>query len=106
VSTESRTTARTLSGLEGPKHGLRALVSSRADLPAEYSELAGIADAVSSFELVGGNKLEDLHNGEEAYPAMLQEIDRAEHHVLLSSYIFEITASCSSPMAGLPLPLA
>jgi len=84
-----RTTARTLSGLEGPDGRLREFASSHADLPSEYSELAGIAAAVSNFDLVGGNKLEILHNGEEAYPAMLEEIDRAEHHVLLTSYIFE-----------------
>jgi cardiolipin synthase len=63
--------------------------ASGVDLPLEFSELAGISDAVSSFELTGGNDIIMLHNGEQAYPAMLREIDAAKSHVFLSTYIFE-----------------
>ncbi len=39
--------------------------------------------------MTAGNRIEVLHNGEQAYPAMLREIDAAENHVFLSTYIFE-----------------
>jgi cardiolipin synthase len=60
-----------------------------AELPLEFSELAGISNAVSSFDLTAGSGIEMLHNGEQAYPAMLREINAAESHVFLSTYIFE-----------------
>ena len=61
----------------------------RTDLPSEFSELAGIAGAVTLFELTAGNRIEVLHNGERAYPAMLESIDSATGHIFLSTYIFE-----------------
>jgi cardiolipin synthase len=60
-----------------------------ADLPSEFSELAGIASAVSLYELTAGNRIEMLQNGEQAYPAMLEAIDAATSHIFLSTYIFE-----------------
>jgi cardiolipin synthase len=60
-----------------------------ADLPPEFSELAGIARAVSTYELTAGNRIEVLHNGEQAFPAMLRDIEAATDHVFLSTYIFE-----------------
>lgn len=45
------------------------------------SHLTGIA-------LVGGNQITPLHNGDEAYPAMLEAIDQARDHVYLGTYIF------------------
>jgi cardiolipin synthase len=59
------------------------------DLPPEFSELAGIGDAVSRFERTEGNSVEILHNGEQAYPAMLEAINLATRHVFFSTYIFE-----------------
>ena len=61
----------------------------RADLPSEFSELAGIAGAVSLFGMTGGNRIEVLQNGERAFPAMLEAIDAATGHIFLSTYIFE-----------------
>ncbi len=84
-----RMRARALPGLDGPHIRRQSTDSSKTGLPVEFSELAGIADAVSSFDLVAGNNVEVLHNGEQAYPAMLREIDAAHHHVFLSTYIFE-----------------
>ncbi len=84
-----RTKAQVLPRLRRP-HGRQQPTSvSTADLPLEFSELAGISDAVSSFDLTGGNSIAMLHNGENAYPAMLREIDSATDHVFLSTYIFE-----------------
>ena len=84
-----RTKARTLPGLNRRRDRQRSITASVEDLPLEFSELAGISNAVSSFDLTGGNGIEMLHNGEQAYPAMLREIASAESHVFLSTYIFE-----------------
>ena len=51
--------------------------------------LAQLADAVSEKPLVGGNRIELLCNGEQAYPAMLKAINSASHSLLLATYIFE-----------------
>jgi cardiolipin synthase len=88
-----RMRARALPGLESPHPGRQSNDPSKTSLPLEFSELAGIADAVSNFDLVGGNSVEVLHNGEQAFPAMLREIDAARHHVFLSTYIFETNAT-------------
>ena len=52
-------------------------------------ELARISDAVTRRPLVGHNRIEIFHNGEQAYPAMLEAIDGAEQTIFLSTYIFE-----------------
>ncbi|BAU56451.1 cardiolipin synthase [Halorhodospira halochloris] len=59
----------------------------------EYAEQVRISDAVTGRKLETGNRLQVLHNGEQAYPAMLNAIDAAERTVFLSSYIFENNAS-------------
>ena len=55
----------------------------------EYRTLARRSRSVSSHPLVGGNEVEILFNGEQAYPAMLEAIANAQSHVLLSTYIFD-----------------
>ncbi|MDI3259986.1 MAG: phospholipase D-like domain-containing protein [Sinobacteraceae bacterium] len=54
----------------------------------ELSELVRIGDAVTGRPLVGGNRIVPLHNGEQAYPAMLEAIDRARHTVDFATYLF------------------
>jgi phosphatidylserine/phosphatidylglycerophosphate/cardiolipin synthase-like enzyme len=54
-----------------------------------FCELARISDAVTLQPLVGGNRIETLHNGEQAYPAMLEAIEAAEHTLFLTTYIFD-----------------
>jgi cardiolipin synthase len=88
-----RTRAKTLPISSHPGGRRRTTVDRGVDLPLEFSELARISSAVSRFELTAGNAVEMLHNGEDAYPAMLREIDAAESHVLLSTYIFETNRS-------------
>lgn len=39
------------------------------------------------FPLLGGNRLDLLQNGDEAYPAMLEAIHSARHHIHLQSFI-------------------
>jgi cardiolipin synthase len=48
-----------------------------------------VSDRVTSRPLIAGNKVEILHNGEQAYPAMLAAIDGAVKQVLLITYLFE-----------------
>jgi cardiolipin synthase len=58
-------------------------------VPPPLATLARLADAVSERALIGGNRIELLCNGEQAYPAMLRAIDSANHSLLLATYIFE-----------------
>ena len=52
-------------------------------------ELRKLADRVVSTPLVSGNRLTPLANGDNAYPAMLAEIEGARHSITLSTYIFD-----------------
>jgi cardiolipin synthase len=54
-----------------------------------FSDLRNLVDAVTRRELVDGNRITPLYNGEQAYPAMLDAIRNARESVCLSSYIFE-----------------
>ncbi|MEM7356465.1 MAG: PLDc N-terminal domain-containing protein, partial [Acidobacteriota bacterium] len=64
-----------------------------SQLPPELSELARVSQAVTGLPLSGGNRIEALHNGEEAYPAMLAAIDGAQKTLYLVTYIFESNAT-------------
>ena len=57
--------------------------------PEEVSELARIGRTVTRRSLVGGNRITPLHNGEEAYPAMLEAMEQAQTCIWLMSYIFD-----------------
>jgi cardiolipin synthase len=52
-------------------------------------ELRSLADQVVSSPLIAGNSLTPLHNGDQAYPAMLEAIAGARSSVHLSTYIFD-----------------
>src|SRR5687768_3318677 len=59
--------------------------------PQPDPRLAGLArltERLSSRQLLGGNSIEPLQNGDEAYPAMLAAIDGATTSIALCSYIF------------------
>ncbi len=53
------------------------------------SSLAVLGETLSGAKLLGGNAVDVLQCGEEAYPAMLAAIDDASQQVLLSTYIFD-----------------
>jgi cardiolipin synthase len=58
----------------------------------DYPNLVGLANAgqaLTGRDLVPGNRCEPLIDGDEAYPAMIEAIDAAEHSVALLSYIFD-----------------
>lgn len=59
------------------------------DLPASFTELARSGRALSRHALVHGNQVEPLFNGEQAYPAMLEAISKARHHICLTTYLLD-----------------
>ena len=94
IQTRARKLARRLrssptSGHEPAAPARRPRFDATADLPAEYSELARIATALSANALLGGNRIEPLYNGEQAFPAMLATISNAVSTLYLSTYILD-----------------
>lgn len=59
------------------------------DLPATFTELARSGRALSRHALVGGNAVEALFNGGQAYPAMLKAIEQARSYICLTTYILD-----------------
>ena len=60
-----------------------------AGLGSELRPFARVSGRVATQPIVAGNQVLTLHNGDEAYPAMLAAIASAERRILLCSYIFE-----------------
>lgn len=58
-------------------------------LGGDLGKLLAVAQAVTHRPLVSGNRLELLHDGEQAYPAMRAAIDGATTSVHLCTYIFD-----------------
>lgn len=58
------------------------------DLPLELVHLARPGKHITGRALIGDNVLTPLHNGETAYPVMLDAIGKARQSVYLSSFIF------------------
>lgn len=50
--------------------------------------MANLGHTLTQAPLTKGNSVTPFHNGDEAYPAMIEAIDKARNHVFLSSYIF------------------
>jgi cardiolipin synthase len=81
--------------MEGDKTtGLITYWKTRRDRPVPppenetAREIDRAMDAICpGFPLVGGNRIKLLVTGDEAYPAMLEAINAAEHHIHLQSFI-------------------
>jgi len=58
-------------------------------VPRDLSRIVRVSQAVTRRPIVGGNQVQMLHNGEEAYPSMLEVIENAESSIFLATYIFE-----------------
>jgi len=58
-------------------------------LPQQWHSSIMSGYAIHPVNLVANNRVEPLINGDTAYPAMIQSIDCAKHHIVLSSYIFD-----------------
>jgi cardiolipin synthase A/B len=54
-----------------------------------FAEQLRIVDALTRRPLAGGNHIEPLHNGELAFPRMLDAIAQARSSVWLATYIFQ-----------------
>jgi cardiolipin synthase len=67
-------------------------VEHRDELTVRHPNLPGLASvgrSITGRPILPGNRIEPLINGDEAYPAMLDSINQAEHSVALLSYIFD-----------------
>jgi len=69
--------------------GRRPVVESGPALAPEIKRLGRIGSQLSSHRLLGGNRIDALENGDQAYPAMIEAIASAERSVFLISYIFD-----------------
>jgi cardiolipin synthase A/B len=58
-------------------------------VPPAVRPLATLVGALAGEDLTGGNGVDVLVNGDEAYPAMLAAIDGAVRSVALATYIFD-----------------
>lgn len=79
-------------GMFGAEHAqdLRNFPDQSAQaIPMWLEEVARTADRLTRLPLLGGNRLKVLHNGDEAYPRMLEAIAQAQHSIALATYIFD-----------------
>ncbi len=53
------------------------------------NELRILSERIVTTPLTAGNRLVAYHNGDEAYPAMLEALAAARHSIHLSTYIFD-----------------
>ncbi|HDH06650.1 MAG TPA: cardiolipin synthase [Nitrospirae bacterium] len=58
-------------------------------LQDQFAALSGLVEKIVSMPLLHGNRITPLVNGDEAFPAMIKAIDKAERSVALSTYIFD-----------------
>jgi cardiolipin synthase len=87
-------------GAEAAEEGLAPAIPPSA-VPVAFQPIANLSDRITRQPLLGGNRVEPLSNGEEAYPAMLAAIQRARQSVYLSTYIFETNATGRQFIAAL-----
>ncbi len=64
-------------------------VDDEAEQVGYLRDMRRISDRVTRLPLLAGNSVAPLHNGENAYPAMLDAIDSAKRSITLASYIFD-----------------
>lgn len=74
--------------LPGPDR-TSALAQALSDHGRHLLVLRDLGDRLAGAPLVQGNTVTPLEGGDAAFPVMIEAIDRAEHTVALSSYIFD-----------------
>lgn len=84
------TRGRRLRGLSQQRVG----ISPPHDQHLPLTQLQRLGGAVSGLPLLGGNAVQPLRDGDQAYPAMLAAIDTATERVWLASYIFDTGGWC------------
>ncbi|HLU64939.1 MAG TPA: phospholipase D-like domain-containing protein [Kofleriaceae bacterium] len=72
------------------ERAIASLADQHPEKAEELRQLLQIAERVTRRPLMGGNLVEPLYNGEQAYPAMLEAIEQARSYVYLSTYIFNV----------------
>ncbi|MDR2054848.1 MAG: phospholipase D-like domain-containing protein [Desulfovibrio sp.] len=65
-------------------------------VPAHLLEMELPGRRLTNRHLCGGNAVIPLHNGDMAYPAMLDAVNQAKDHVYLATYIFKSGAVCGA----------
>ncbi|MDR0815869.1 MAG: phospholipase D-like domain-containing protein [Desulfovibrio sp.] len=65
-------------------------------IPEHIAAAELVGRRLTNLHLSGGNTVTPLYNGDEAYPAMIAAIHKAEHHVYLTTYIFNAGMSGSA----------
>lgn len=65
-----------------------ARIGTEATVADPFKPLARLGEILSARPLLTGNRVLALHDGDEAYPAMLEAIDGARRSIALDSYIF------------------
>ncbi|HWU00922.1 MAG TPA: PLDc N-terminal domain-containing protein, partial [Terriglobales bacterium] len=81
---------------EAADDGAAALIAQRPGQITRSDHLGPLVQAVGAITkrpLLTGNGITTLRNGDEAYPAMLAAIAKAECSIALSSYIFRADAA-------------
>ena len=58
-------------------------------IPPEFAEIAHLSETVTRRPLLGGNAIQALHNGENAFPAMIEAIESARNYLYLTTYLFD-----------------
>ena len=59
------------------------------DIPVQFTGFSTLVHTILQKPLLKGNALKPLVNGDEAFPAMIREIERAEHSIHMMTYIFD-----------------
>jgi cardiolipin synthase len=72
-----------------PRNGLPQRESLGENIGIESAGLLRLGDVVTGTAAVSGNRIRPLPNGEVAYPAMLEAIEKARYTVTLATYIFD-----------------
>ncbi len=73
-----------------PETALSELPSFKPDLKTSHgSSLLLLGSALTGLPLTEGNQVKMLINGEQAYPAMLDSINKSSNWIYLTTYIFE-----------------
>ena len=76
-------------GFESADQKAPPLPSGDVGVQSQLLEIVRISSALTNWPIVGGNTVELLHNGEQAYPAMVEAIDTARNSLFLSTFIFD-----------------
>ena len=59
------------------------------DIPQQFRGFSHLATKIIQKPLIESNTLNPLINGDEAYPAMISEIERAKYFINMMTYIFD-----------------